>query len=288
MNIGASTGAAIAPLIVIPIAVAYGWRVPFFVNGFIGVGWVLICFFWFRNHPSEMEDIPGEEKQFIERNRRFTDHKQPFPWKAALRNRSLLALLLAYYCCQWVNYFFIAWMPVYLQEGRHFSENDMKMAVSYLFIIGVIGALSAGGVSDWLVKRKGAGFGRRFVAIFSFAMLGGLIFLAAITTNNTIVIASLIVAHLFYAPTAITSFSTCVDIGGDHAATVAGIMNCFGQLGAFFMAIIFGKIVDVTHNFATPLVILSGVSLAGCLFWLLIDAGKPLVAESTANMSHGS
>src|SRR6185295_15000451 len=58
LNIGASTGAAIAPLIVVPIGVAYGWRAPFFVNGFIGVAWVMICFFWFRNHPSEMETVP--------------------------------------------------------------------------------------------------------------------------------------------------------------------------------------------------------------------------------------
>src|ERR1700682_1211169 len=40
MSIGANTGAAIAPLIIIPLAVAYGWQVPFFVNGFIGILWV--------------------------------------------------------------------------------------------------------------------------------------------------------------------------------------------------------------------------------------------------------
>ena len=32
LSIGSSAGAAIAPLIVIPIASAYGWRAPFFVN----------------------------------------------------------------------------------------------------------------------------------------------------------------------------------------------------------------------------------------------------------------
>jgi hypothetical protein len=31
---------AFAPLIVIPVAVAYGWRAPFFVNAFIGRLWV--------------------------------------------------------------------------------------------------------------------------------------------------------------------------------------------------------------------------------------------------------
>src|SRR5450631_2495739 len=43
LMIGSSAGAAIAPLIVIPIASAYGWRAPFFVNGAIGLAWVLVC-----------------------------------------------------------------------------------------------------------------------------------------------------------------------------------------------------------------------------------------------------
>jgi ACS family glucarate transporter-like MFS transporter len=280
LSIGANTGAAIAPLMIMPLAVAYGWRVPFFVNGFIGVVWVLICFLWFRNHPSEMKNITKEEAAYIEKNRRFTNHKQPFPWKMAFKNSSLLALVLAFYCCQWGNYFFLAWMPVYLQEGRHFSENNMKMTTSYLFIVGIIGALTAGIISDWVVKKRGVKFSRRFIAMSSMGMMGALIFLTGITTSNSVVVISLIVAHFFYLPVVITSFSTCVDIGGDNAGTVAGIMNCFGQLGSFFMAIVFGKIVDVTRSFTKPLFILSGVLFVGSLLWLLIDASKPLIAKS--------
>ncbi|HET7002299.1 MAG TPA: MFS transporter [Puia sp.] len=274
LSMGANSGAAIAPLIVIPLAAAYGWRAPFFVNGGIGLIWVLICFLWFRNHPSEMKHISNEEVLYIEKNRRFTNGKQRFPWKSALRNPSLIALMLAFYCCQWGNYFFIAWMPVYLQEGRHFSENDMKLATSYLFIVGLLSAFLSGFVSDWLVKRKGVKMGRRIIGVSSMTLIAALILLTAITSNNTIVIASLIVAHFFYLPSVITSFSTCVDIGGDYAGTVAGVMNCFGQLGAFFMAIVFGKIVDVAHSFTTPLYVLSGVLILGSLFWFIINPAK--------------
>ena len=45
--------------------------------------------------------------------------------------------MMMYFCCQWANYFFVAWMPVYLQEGRHFSENAMKMIVFTLFVAGL-------------------------------------------------------------------------------------------------------------------------------------------------------
>ena len=276
LSIGSNAGAAIAPLIVIPIAFAYGWRATFFVNGSIGLLWVLVCFLWFRNNPSEMKGVTNDEIFFIETNRRFINHKQPFPWKVAFKNRSMLALASAFFCLQWAQYFFIAWMPVYLQEGKHFSENDMKMTTSYLFIIGIVGAFSAGFLSDWLVKRKGLRFGRKFIAILSFCMIGGLIFLTGVTTNNTIVIISLIAAHFFLPSNMIVSFSTCIDIGGDNAGTVAGIMNFFGQIGAFFLAIVFGKIVDITHSFNTPLFVVAGVLLTGGFLWLAVDPTKQL------------
>ena len=281
--VGQNAGAAIAPLIVIPIAVAFGWRAPFFVNALIGLIWVLVCLLWFRNNPSEMKGITDEERNLIERNRRFVGHKQGFPWKIALKSRSLWALVAALFCSQWGQYFFIAWMPVYLQEGRHFSENDMKMIITYFFIIGIAGVLLAGFLSDWLVKRKGLRFGRRFLGISALSMLSFSFLVAAVTSNNTVVVVSLFIGQLFYSFIPIVSFSTCVDIGGDHAGTVAGIMNFFGQTGAFFLAIVFGKIVDMTHSFSVPMFVVAGVLFAGSMCWFFVDASRPVAAESPNN-----
>ena len=47
-------------------------------------------------------------------------------------------------------------------------------------------------------------------------------------------------------------------------------------MGAFFLAIIFGKVIDLTHNYDAPLFILFAVELTGCLLWLAINPTKPL------------
>ena len=47
VGIGSQIGSAIAPLIIIPLAVSYGWRMPFYVNAFLGVIWVFAVFFGF-------------------------------------------------------------------------------------------------------------------------------------------------------------------------------------------------------------------------------------------------
>jgi sugar phosphate permease len=277
MSMGSNSGAAIAPLIVIPIAVAYGWRAPFFVNAFVGLIWLLVCFLWFRNHPGEMKKISPEEKEFIENNRQFFSHKLPFPWKDALKSRILWALVISFFCTQWANYFFIAWMPNYLQEGKHFSEQEMKIATSYIFVFAILSAFLFGVVSDWLIKLIGLRVARRLVAISCFVLMAIFFLVSAESNNHRIVIYALLTAHFFQGPAIITCFSTCVDIGGNRAATVAGIMNFFGQSGAFTISVIFGKIVDLTHNFDAPLYLMVGVLITGAICWIFIDASKKII-----------
>jgi sugar phosphate permease len=245
----------------------------------IGLVWVLVCFAWFKNEPGEMKNISLEEKLLIENNRPYVNHQEKFSWRTALKSRSLWALSTVSFCSQWALYFFIGWMPVYLQEGRHLSETAMKFTTSYLFIVGIIGGLLAGFFIDRLVKKTGIKSGRRLVSMIAMGMMCLLFIIAATTSSNTIAAASLMLGYFFIPINGINYFSACVDIGKSKAGTVAGIINFSGSMGAFILSIVFGKIADVTHNFNTPLLIVAGVLFAGCLLWLLIDAGKPLRDE---------
>jgi ACS family glucarate transporter-like MFS transporter len=182
--------------------------------------------------------------------------------------------MMMYFCCQWANYFFVAWMPVYLVEGRHFSENAMKEIVFTVFIAGIAGFLLGGYVGDMLVKRKGLRVGRRRVGMVGLGTCALLIFSAAIIPQNNYVALCLIAANGFFSFGVMVSYAVCTDIGRNNAGTVTGAMNFFGQMGAFFLAIIFGKIVDATQNFNYPLFVVAFVMLMGCLLWLGIDPLK--------------
>ena len=171
LSMGSHSGAALAPLIVVPLAISYGWRAPFFVNGGLGLIWVLICWIWFRNHPGEMKGIPQSERELIEKNRNYILHDQPFAWKQVLANPMLWALYISYLTIQWANYFFSAWLPTYLQEGKHFSEQQMKTTTTWVFSVGILGAFLAGFIGDSLVKKKGNSFARKIVAGVSFGIM---------------------------------------------------------------------------------------------------------------------
>lgn len=277
---GVCVGSSIAPLIVVPVAVALGWRASFWVNGAIGLLWVAVCYSWFRNNPSEMKGMPAKEIEFIETNRRVTSHVEKISWKIIANSRTLLALAISAFCSMWNLYFLVAWMAIFLRQGRHFTVSEMMWATSFVFIPAAIVSIFGGLLSDWVIKKKGLKFGRRLFGALSTGMTGVLIFIAAITSGKTVLVICLATNMMFQQFVGIATFGVCIDIGGKHTGRIAGIVNGFGQIGACFMATVFGVIVDFTsQNYNAPLFVITGVLLVGALLFLLVDPTKKLVTE---------
>jgi nitrate/nitrite transporter NarK len=83
-------------------------------------------------------------------------------------------------------------------------------------------------------------------------------------------------ANGFFSFGVMVSYAVCTDIGRNNAGTVTGAMNFFGQMGAFFLAILFGKIAHSLGRFNYPLFMVAFVMLTGALLWLAIDPLKQI------------
>jgi len=283
VGIGSQIGSAIAPLIIIPLAVHYGWRMPFYVNAVIGVVWVLCCYKWFKDLPGQMRNISEKEKSYIESGCRHRSDQHLISFRIIFRNKTLWALMCMYFCFQWSNYFFVAWMPVYLQEGRHFTEQQTSPIIFSLFIAGIVGLLTGGFFGDWIVKKKGLKFGRRFTGFTGMGVCAVTILLAALIAKNELSAVLLIIANFSFSFGVMTSYAVCADIGRNNTGTVTGAMNFFGQMGAFFLALMFGKLADLTHSFNYPLFIVAIVTFIGSLLWLIIDPTHQLNTASKSD-----
>lgn len=107
-------------------------------------------------------------------------------------------------------------------------------------------------------------------------LCGVFILIAGVSPVNNLTAACLILSNAFFSFGVMSSYAVCADIGRNNAGTVTGAMNFCGQMGAFFLAIIFGKLIDLTGNFDAPLYMLFAVELTGCLLWLAINPTRPL------------
>ena len=95
--------------------------------------------------------------------------------------------------------------------------------------------------------------------------------------------ASLVAANGFYSFGVMSCFAVCTDIGKNNAGTVSGAMNFFGQMGAFFLAIVFGNMVDASHHFSRPLFVIAFAQGVGFMLWLIIDPRKSLAPGEEVN-----
>lgn len=279
---GLSAGAAAAPFLVMTIADAYGWRAPFFVNGFIGILWVLVCIFWFKNNPSEMKGISNTERTYIEANRRYSKHSQKYPWRTVLNNRTLFALVIAHSAASCANYFFLFWIPPYLKDARNFSKNEILWTYTIAFLLATVACFFSGHISDWLIKTKGIRFGRRSVGFTVLSMCGLSILTQTFISDHTTIIIALTIGVFFLSPMGTPAYGTCVDIANHRAGTIAGIMNFCAQLTSFLFVVVFGKLVDASRGFSLPVYILATVLLLCSFVWFLVDPSKPLVMDENA------
>jgi nitrate/nitrite transporter NarK len=222
------------------VAVAYGWRMSFFVNAVIGVVWVLACYLWFKDFPSQMKNISENEKQKIESGCRHSKQQHSIPLKFIFKNRTVWTLMLMYFCFQWANYFLLPGCRFICRRKDIFQKLN---ETDHFFIIPCCDHWFIGWrvYADWLVRKKGLRFGRRLIGMTGMGMCGLLILAAAVAPQNKLAALSLVAANGFYGLSVMSCFGVCSDIGRNNSGTVTGAMNFSGQMGSFFSCNCFWK-----------------------------------------------
>ncbi len=277
---GSRLGGALAPILSIWLAHDYGWRTVFYIFGSLGFVWAAAWWLWFKDEPRDMLNIKPAEVAEIEAGRsiKSTTHAL-LPWGVILRNGNLWALMGMYHFLLYGAYFYMSWMPKYLEKGRHIPKAELGFLVSLPFILGMGGCLAGGFVSDYLVKKRGLTFGRRYVGMFGLVMAGICMIIGTMIQNTNVAIVFLALGLAFKDFTLPVAWAVATDIGGKRAGTIAGTMGLAGQLGSSIMAPAFGYILTATGSYEIPVRIIGVLVIIGGLLWLRIDANKPLIME---------
>ena len=80
-------GSMLAPLLVVPLQVHYGWRASFYVFGILGVAWSSVWYWWFRDSPAENPRVGQAELEETHSLIPMAPHG--LPWMIALRSGNL-------------------------------------------------------------------------------------------------------------------------------------------------------------------------------------------------------
>ncbi len=262
---GASrAGGALAPLLVVPIQSAFGWRASFFVFGAVSVLWCAVWWFWYRDEsPNETAQVHLSEKDAV--------------WGLLFRSSQVWTIVLMYGCYAWGSWFYFSWLHTWLIKARGFSEAEMAIFSALPFALGAAANLAGGFISDAAVRKLGLRRGRAIVGSVCLAIAACLLVSTALTQSRG---GSVVLLTLGFGVMDLmlpSAWAICLDISGPHAGAVTGAMNTAGQLGGFLCTVIFGYIAGHFNNYDLPLFVIAGMVALSAFLFTRIDASRPLI-----------
>lgn len=275
---GSRLGGALAPILVIPIQQAYGWRTSFYLFGAAGLFWAGLWFWWFRDQPAANPSVSQEELHEIGAALAGIRHR--LRWRTVLAKPNLWWIMLMYHSNAWCGFFFLTWLHTFLQNGRGYTPQNLVEYSWLPFVLGAAANVAGGFASDALAKRIGLKWGRRLIGSTAYAATALMILATIYTDDKFFTILFLALGYSISDFALPVAWAVCLDVGQAHAGAVTGAMNMAGQIGSFLTTVLFGYLVTAFGTYNAPLVPIAVMSVVASCAWLKIDASKPLFAEA--------
>ncbi len=271
-------GGAFTPPLVILTFQYVSWRWAFVIFGGLGVIWATFFYSWFRDNPRDQPSVNAAELALMEGSENLASGHGDVPWSKMVRSRSVWLLWAQYFCISYPWYFYITWLPTYLQEYRHLTPlESSKYAILPLFF-GGFGNLLCGFTSSHLAHWTGSvKISRRITGTLGFFGAAMCLLLSMHLSSPLWGMIAMGFASFFNDLVMPGAWGSCMDIGGKYAGTLSGSMNMMGNLAGFVAPAMGGYILQRTGgDWNLFLYTMVGMYLLGTLCWPFIDPVKPI------------
>jgi MFS transporter, ACS family, hexuronate transporter len=245
-NTGSSVGAVIAPPLIALIVIYFHWRWVFFITGAVGIVWALIWLKYYQTPSRPVGEDPNTEGT-----------TPPIRWLDLLRYRQVWGLILAKFLTDSAWFFFIFWLPKYLNAARGLNIKQIGYYAWIPYALAGAGSFIGGWLSGALLARRLTLDKARKIALgLSAALMPAAVLIVPSPLSLAIVFFSTAMfAHQFWS----TIMQTlAADLFPPRmVGSVAGLMGAAGSLGAALLSFLAGSII-AQYGYA-PVFIVAGV-----------------------------
>jgi MFS family permease len=206
--------------------------------------------------------------------------RSPVRWSRMLCSGSLALLCAQQFFRAAGMVFFVTWFPTFLQKTREVSLLNSGVLTTVAGVGGVLGSLSGGFFSDWLLARTGnPRLSRQGIAVAAMGSCSLLIVSSYFIhdVNGSIALISLGVFCAAFG--GISGSTLAMSFGGRSVATVFSAMNMFGNLGAALFPVTAGWLVAQTGNWNVMLFLFAGIMASCAVCWVFINPQGTLFGD---------
>jgi MFS transporter, ACS family, glucarate transporter len=278
MWLSARWGGAFTPLLVVWVFSLMSWRRAFEVFGAIGIIWAIIFYRWFRDNPRDHKSVNAAELELLKEAQLNSAGHCKVPWAKMLRSRTVWLLWLQYFCFSYGWYFYITWLPTYLNEARGQALEKGALLAGLPLFMGGVGSMLSGWLAAWLIRRRyDVTRTRRWLAYGGFLGAAGLLLLSPYIADPVLAMMAMGMASFALDLALPGCWSTCMDVGGRYAGTLSGSMNMAGNIAGGVAPVVVGYILQYSdRNWMITFWISAAIYVLGGLCWVWIDPVTPL------------
>jgi ACS family glucarate transporter-like MFS transporter len=226
-------GAVLAPAATAFLIDRAGWRAAFVIYGSIGVLWAVGFWLWFRDDPAKHGSVNAAELARVRAESGPPEEDPgPVPWGAVLTNRGVIVLSVIMVFGAFYTYFFYSWFQKYLNATRGVGNVEAGKLTSLVMAGSAVGMLVGGWLADRLSRARDPVRGRRYLGVACYLVAAWCLFLG-VRQDDALALAWLWGASFCAMHVTLPNWWSCaIPQGGRHTATVFGLMNGLGVLGA--------------------------------------------------------
>ncbi len=278
---GSSIGNALAPPLIASLSLTFGWRAAFVIPGALGLLWTL-GWLWIYRAPDEHPAVaasPEARAALLDSSwdaepagaQVPAQIREPQRWVDLLKDRNVLALVLARFASDPVWYFYTFYMPDYLKTERGFDLKDMAFFAWIPFVAGTCGGMAAGAISDWLIRRGWQPVSARTRVLYVSALVAPIGILTSQAPSASVAIVLMgVVAFVVYC-WFINTAAVIPDLFSDKVVgSVLGLMGTAGSAAGILFAQLVGYL--LTHySYAAAFALSGSMHVAAALIlWTLL------------------
>ena len=255
-NSGTAIGAAFAAPMVAWVTLHFGWRYAFVVGAGLSILWV-ICWLRIYRLPQAHPWITPGELRLIEEGQPAPSPAKTVPIREILKTREAWGCILARVLTDPISYFFVFWMPKFLQQERGF---DLAAIGKYYWIpyVGLaLGNLAGGAIPDYLTRLGWSlNRSRKTMMCIASVMVPTCFLLITRVPNPMAALACITVAMFFHASWGNMTLPT--EVFEKHVVgSVSGFGGALGSLVGAMAMLLIGR--TVTVGSFTPVFIVYSV-----------------------------
>lgn len=248
-NSGANIGNMLVPILVPFLVALVTWRGAFVVAGAMGFVW-LIAWVLFYHRPEEHPKISKAELDFILSDP--VEQVKSVPWSHVFPARETWAFAIAKFLTDPIWWFYLFWIPGYLQSTFHLSLAESRTPVVIAYAISIFGSIGGGFASSKLIDRGlSPNLARKATMLVCVLMIAP-IFATPFVHDLWLVVALLGLATAGHQGWSANLFTFPSDVFPKSAvASVTGFGGMAGATGGILLQLGAGLIIFYTHSYVT-------------------------------------